>query len=254
MDSMEEFNFKPINEGLGFHRKKVELKEEMKSAKVAKEVFPKTPPPRPQENAQRLNTPLPSKIVPRAPSKDIIDQVARSFKKPNETFIEKEAPPTIEPFIKVEENLAKAKKTISREAQPWMISPFFVDAILVLALGLTCLLITLLVTRADLVKLIATAQGDYGFWLTFPVLGLGMVFIYMTLTRLFLGASLGELVFDLQIGTDEERSAPHYAFQVVFRTLLAILSGLFVLPLLSLMAKNDYLGQITGLKLYLKKR
>lgn len=265
MDPMEELNFKPINEGLGFHRKKVELKDEVKNSKVVKEVFPKTIPARPKENTPILKAPLQrqttkSPLTP--PSKDIIDQVARSFKKPNESFIEPEtsvgqkpAPAkTEELFSPVEPLPLKTKRVLSKDPLPWMISPFFIDAMLVLALGLSCLLVTLLVTRADLILLFSAESADLSLWLTFPAIGLGMIFIYMTLTRLFLGASLGEIVFDLQLGTDQERRAPQYGFQVAFRSLLAIMTGLVTLPLWSLLTKSDQLGKATGLRLYNKRR
>jgi hypothetical protein len=255
MDPVEEFNFKPITEGLGFHRKKVELKEQMKTAKVVQDAIGKTVPPKTKATeAPVLRSPLPRKepvapaSAPTVPSKDVIDELVRNFKKPNETFIE-------------EVNASKVIMTPTSpqmdEASnplPWMISPFFVDAMLVVALVLSCLLATLLVTKADLLVLIMESPSDLEFWLTFPAIGFGMAFTYMTLTRLFLGASLGEMVFDVQLGTIEQQHNLQYGFQVAWRSFLALATGLLPLPFVSMIMRADYLGSLSGLRLYRKKR
>lgn len=253
MDPIDEFNFKPITDGLGFHRKKVELKDHMKAAKVVQDAIGKNIPPKPRGDVPVLKTPLPRKEnTPAAPSntpsKDVIDELVRNFKKPHETFIEDSTTP------KVIINPVKPQIAVESYPLPWMMSPFFVDAMLVVALMLSCLLATLLITKADLLILIMQSSTDFEFWLTFPAIGLGMSFIYMTLTRLFLGASLGEMVFDLQLGSSEQQKNLQYNFQVALRSLLAIGTGLFFLPLISLIMRKDYLGTLSGLRLFRSKR
>jgi hypothetical protein len=135
-----------------------------------------------------------------------------------------------------------------------MLSPFFVDAMLSLALVLSCLLATLIITKADLLVLINRNGSDLQFLLTFPLMAIGMTFVYMTLTRIFLGASLGELVFDVQLGTSEQRQNLQYCFQVVLRGFAAPLTGYILLPIISLLVRKDYLGSLSGLRIYRKKR
>jgi hypothetical protein len=253
MDPIEEFNFKPITDGLGFHRKKVELKDQMKAAKVVQEAIGKNIPPKPRVDSPVLKSPLPRKetVTPASsavPSKDVIDELVRNFKKPNESFIEETQTPRV--------IINPVKPQIAEESYPlpWMMSPFFVDAMLVIALMLSCLLATLLITKADLLVLIMQSASDDEFWLTFPAIGAGMAFIYMTLTRLFLGASLGEMVFDIQLGTTEQQKNLQYNFQVALRSMLAVATGFVFMPLISLIMRKDYLGTMSGLRLFRRKR
>lgn len=257
MDPLDDFNFKPITDGLGFHRKKVELKEQMKTAKVVHESIAKTIPPKPKQDSPALKSPLPRKeVFNNVPSsntnnKDVIDELVKNFKKGNETFIE-DTPATPTPQVIIK----PTSPQIAEESfpLPWMLSPFFVDAMLVVALALSCLLITLLVTKADLLVLMMQNTADVDFWFTFPAILIGMSFIYMTMTRLFIGASIGELVFDLQLGTAEQQRNLQYGFLVALRSGIAIVTGLFILPVISMISKQDYLGSLSGLRLYRKKR
>jgi hypothetical protein len=255
MDPVEEFSFKPINEGLGFHRKKVELKEQMKAAKVVQDAIGKVVPPKPKADIPVLKSPLPRKEtqapLPQAgkPSKDVIDELVRSFKKPADDFIESPSPTfetVLEPKI--------TPMSDHGDPLPWMMSPFFIDAMLVVALTLSCLLITLVVTKADLLLLMTAANTNISFWLTFPAIIMGMSFSYMSLSRLFLGASLGELVFDLQLGSEEDQQLAHYGFQAAFRSFLAIITGFALLPILSMLFGRDFLGTLSGLGIYHRSR
>lgn len=274
MDPIEEFDFKPITDGLGFHRKKVELKDQMKASRVVQETYIKPIPPKPKAESPVLKSPLPRKEMSGSlnsntkgtatPSRDVIDELVKSFKRPQETFIEDPTPNTNKSNLNKPIQAPQAGATVSKTTAlnpaktlvplPWMMSPFFIDSMLVVAMVLTCLLSTLLVTQADLLALINGAGGDVQFWLTFPAMGAGMSFTYMTLTRLFLGASLGELVFDIQLGTEEQRGQLQYGFQVALRSGLAVLTGLIPLPLVSMIVQKDYLGTLSGLRLYPKKR
>ena len=252
MDPIEDFNFKPINEGLGFHRKKIELKEEIKSSRVVSEAVAKNINLKPKSEPQVLKTPLPRNesisSTPNPSTRSVIDELVRNFKKPNETFIEEVNHP------KVIINPTKPQVDEAANPLPWMMSPFFVDAMLVIALVLSCLLITLLVTNADLLVLIMQNPSDFEFWLTFPAIAIGMTFTYMVLTRIFLGSSLGEMVFDFQLGTMEQRQSIKYGLQVIFRTLIVLFSGLIILPILSILFRKDLIGNICGLRLFKRKR
>lgn len=252
MDPIEDFNFKPINEGLGFHRKKIELKEEMKTSRVVSESVAKNIHLKPKSEAQVLKTPLPRKesnsTTPNPSTRNVIDELVRNFKKPHETFIEEVNHP------KVIINPTKPQVDEAANPLPWMISPFFVDAMLVIALVLSCLLITLLVTNADLLVLIMQNPSDFEFWLTFPAIAIGMTFIYMVLTRIFLGSSLGEMVFDIQLGTLEQRHTLIYGLLVIFRSLVVLFTGLIILPILSILLRKDLIGNICGLRLFKRKR
>lgn len=73
---------------------------------------------------------------------------------------------------------------------------------------------------------------------------------YLVLTRAFMGASIGEWTCQLRIGQPAQRIRSSYVLQVVARTSLILMSGIIVLPLLSLILKRDLAGDLTGIKIY----
>lgn len=254
MEPVDEFDFKPITEGLGFHRKQVDLKNQMKAAKVVSETLGKPTPTKAKPAGATLKSPLPRKEAepssspqPMTPSKDVIDELVRSFKKPAESFIEETKTPQV--IIKP----TNPQKIEGTDPLPWMLSPFFVDAMLVVAIMLSCLLVTLLVTKADLLLILIQSPSDINFKLVFVAMVSGMSFVYMTMARILLGASIGEMVFDIQLGTLSQRNQFLYGIQVLWRSLLAILTGFILLPLLSMIFRKDILGTLSGLKLFRRK-
>ncbi len=78
-------------------------------------------------------------------------------------------------------------------------------------------------------------------------------FIYFIFFRVFLSATVGEWSCGIRIGQPSERVKPSYAFKVVARVLLITVTGVFVLPLLSLLSKRDLAGRLTKASLYTLK-
>jgi hypothetical protein len=78
-------------------------------------------------------------------------------------------------------------------------------------------------------------------------------FIYFIFFRVFLGATIGEWSCGIRIGQPSERMKPSYAFKVISRVLLITCTGIFVLPLLSLLFRKDLAGRLTKASLYTLK-
>lgn len=74
--------------------------------------------------------------------------------------------------------------------------------------------------------------------------------VYMVTMRVFMGASLGEWTCQLRLGQPIQRIRPTYVLRVVARTSLLLLTGVVMIPVLSLIFKRDLLGDITGVHLY----
>lgn len=75
--------------------------------------------------------------------------------------------------------------------------------------------------------------------------------VYFITTRYFLGATLGELTCHIQLGTEKQRSQRSwYLIKVISRETLMVLTGLFVLPLISLFIARDFVGDFLGIRLY----
>jgi hypothetical protein len=78
----------------------------------------------------------------------------------------------------------------------------------------------------------------------------GSFWLYLVFMRVFSGATLGEMTCSLRLGQPLQRRQSTYILKVIFRTSLIILTGIFLLPLISLVLKRDIAGEISGLKIY----
>jgi membrane protein required for beta-lactamase induction len=73
---------------------------------------------------------------------------------------------------------------------------------------------------------------------------------YLIFMRAFIGASIGEWTCDLRLGEPMQRFKKTYLLRVILRTTLILLTGVFVLPLISLLTKKDIAGLISGVRIY----
>lgn len=73
--------------------------------------------------------------------------------------------------------------------------------------------------------------------------------IYMVMTRVLFGFSLGEWSCDLRLGQPTQRLDGSYPIMVMLRTTLILGTGLITLPALSLLSGHDLPGALTGLRL-----
>lgn len=74
--------------------------------------------------------------------------------------------------------------------------------------------------------------------------------VYMVIMRIFMGASLGEWSCQLRLGQPIQRIKSSYILRVIARTTLILLTGVIILPILSLLLKRDIAGELSGLKIY----
>jgi hypothetical protein len=267
MDSNEEFDFKPLTEGLGFHTKKVDLAQEIKKSKLFSEMItdkstrevPSLPvialeespleiekpisikPPLPRvEHSEALNK------TPKGPQKDVIDELIESFKKPAKNFIEDKKANVVFEKIPNEE-----KQNGVRTA--WALAPFLVDAMMVIAFFLIGLIIALYVTQVDIIDFVINSSSQVEHVFVIPSILFGMIYTYMVLTRMFLGGTLGEMVFDMQLGSAKDHESPFYGLRVLVRLMLATLTGFIPLPFFSWIFRRDFLGKCMKLHLIKKK-
>lgn len=77
----------------------------------------------------------------------------------------------------------------------------------------------------------------------------GIYWVYSVVVRVFSGCTLGEKSCDLRLGQPSQRLQASYAMRVALRTSINLISGVVVLPLLSLLFKKDIAGRISGLNL-----
>lgn len=77
-----------------------------------------------------------------------------------------------------------------------------------------------------------------------------LTWIYLVANRLFLGCTPGEWVFDQMLGNPDHVGNADYSLRVALRSTLIIATGVFILPIISLITGKDFVGQISGIHLF----
>ncbi len=77
--------------------------------------------------------------------------------------------------------------------------------------------------------------------------------MYFIFLRVFLGSTIGEWSCGIRIGQPSDRMQSNYVLKVVARVLLITCTGIFLLPILSLIFKKDIAGYLTKASLYTLK-
>ncbi len=124
------------------------------------------------------------------------------------------------------------------------------DSIFAIGVSLTLLVGVLLVTKADLVGLLSNSKTDHFVQAQIGILFLMVLQMYILVSRsTIFGQSIGEWTYEIQLGTDEQKSKALYPVQVVFRGLLFAATGFVLIPFLSELFGRDLAAPLTGLKL-----
>ena len=259
MDPFEEFEFKPLTEGLGFHKKKASTAQKAADLDSSFEV---TKPGMSlnqtglslieEEAVDPLRPPLPRKpatpvmpVVPEtSPSSSAVDEILKTLQKNRRLDFENKSAAKIQQQTtpKVEEY----------KPDVWNFSSALLDGMLVIAASLLCMIVVLMVTKADLIANLANPdESGMVYVATFSLLA-SVAFIYLLVNRMFLGATPGEWAFEQRIGQPAEITTAMYSIRVLARSALVIVTGFIVLPILSALMNRDLAGEITGAKLVKK--
>ena len=124
------------------------------------------------------------------------------------------------------------------------------DGMVVTGLTTVLLVCILAITRVNLMGLLSNAQTDGSTQINLFLLFVAVLQMYMLTARSFAGASLGEWAFDLQLGDEDDQRKTAYPLLVAWRTFLVTMTGIIVLPILSLVLRQDITKHLTGLQLY----
>jgi hypothetical protein len=238
-DPFEEFEFRPITEGLGFHRRKEAVKELEPShpqvTKTSGSTLHVT-------NTKDSNPPTIEMPI----TNSTVDSVLESLKAKRKplTFEEPKLKEQIKPSPKV-------TPTKSWEDSLPDISAIILDGMLVLAGVLASLIVTILTTQADLIAW-SKYMGPLELSLSLYGLFAAVTFIYTTVCRSFLGFTAGEWVTD-QVITTRSPGGFRFLSAVMTRALLNIATFYVTLPLLSNALGQDLAGQLSGARLSKEK-
>ncbi len=234
----DEFEFKPLTEGLGFHKKNQEKPTSPKTAlKFQAEAMPDL----------SIQTPLPrkgfdsttslKKPAATPPANTTVDEILKTLNEKRSVDFSNEKSKLREPAPIVYKN------------STWDLSASLLDAMLVTAGTLLCLILLLVVTRVDLFANLYHPDGQGMVYWSLVALVATVSWIYLVGHRVFLGFTPGEWVFDQRLGKPEEFGTTDYAWKAVLRSTVVLLTGFIVFPLISFAMNRDYLGKLMGIEL-----
>lgn len=273
MDQIDDFEMKPLTPGLGFHKRQVSLKEHIAktglSGQNVRRSLPTEPPAEMLENSKQRT------------SKEIIAELHEALKpvkkrqesealKLTETLpreisdVKNPYKPEVTPIEKINFQIQDKALTeqvgarrgagdnITQSLTPISVSfaSIFLDAAIVLAFALIFLVSLVAVTGVDLVSIVKNSQSEFATQLSLAILYLAVFEMYIIVSRSFFGKSVGEWTFDLQMGSDDQLTQAKYPAQILWRSVFNLLTGIIILPMLSLLAGRDLAAKFTGLQLY----
>ena len=236
-DPFEEFEFRPLTEGLGFHRQAGEKSADSFEAATATSSF-------------ALNQSLPEIEMPLSSFRSNTNKAPASPLPPISTVDDILKTLQQKRVLEFDESKQVAQGPVYRHSSP-DVSSFVLDGMLVIAATLSCLIVLLMVTKVDLFAAL-TQSSDFGVYAALATLFGGIAWIYLVMNRVFLGFTPGEWVFDQRVGTLQKFGSFEYSLRVLLRSTLVVVTGMLPLPLLSMIFGQDLAGLITGASL-LKK-
>jgi uncharacterized RDD family membrane protein YckC len=245
-DPFEEFEFKPLTEGLGFHKKN---KKEAKASQAHFHASSELSSMEMLENGSLRNIESESPLRPPLPRESKNQKI--QYQEP--LFDDSSA--AVEEILQT----LRSKQTETPKAAPSVrtvppvryrtsilnISAFFLDAMLVLAATLLCMIVVLSITKVDITGTLFGSEPSAWIYLSTAALFALVAFIYLAVHRIFLGATPGEWAYDQRIGYPEQVGTASYALSVIARAVFVVLTGIIVVPLVSLFIKRDLAGEVT---------
>ena len=251
-DPFDEFEFKPLTAGLGFHTKTATTT----AATPTTTSFTTTlAAPKNTTSTQSFNLqpPLPrsEQNIIRKPTLNVPmiedDSITKAQSAVNEIL------KTLNQKKQQEDLLAKNKKRLTWVSTSPSLAAGFLDALLTSALFLISMIAMLAITKIDLIANIN--QPDSQFMIYWSTLGLfaTIQFIYFITCRAFLGHTPGEWAFDQRCGSEIQQASKTYILKVTARTIINICTGFIVMSFISLVIRKDFLSYLTGLQIQKQK-
>lgn len=277
MDPFEEFEFKPLNKGLGFHKKPSDMESksfDLSGTSQSHPVAPAGGAKRVEELNQIMNR-IPSFDGPQMSGNKSQSKVEPALPRDSKNFpgptyqaprfrdtpepqkgsqarSESKTEPLFQPQlpkIDILNSPTHLNRAGQRKEVPMHLGAFLFDALVVV--GLFCLFtgVTLAITEADFAAVWNSAQTDLASGLSLILLAFSVIQFYLILSRSFFGATLGEWAFELSIGTKGQQKSALYPLQISWRSILLSLTGFVLLPLVGLLFGKDLVGRLSGVRL-----
>lgn len=239
-DPFEEFEFRPLTEGLGFHKKPTEISKPEAAAKSTHFEL--------KNNLPEIEMPFASKSNSKIPSAPVenIQKNKSEVGQVNAILKTLQSKRTIE--FQENKNSLKAPTQILYKSSFTDFSALLLDSMLVISASIACMIVLIMTTQIDLFAVLAQSQD------VSLMIGLGLLFatctwIYLTINRIFMGATPGEWVFDQCLGSQDQIEKSSYQLRVALRSTVVLFTGLIILPIFSNLLRRDLAGEISGVSL-----
>ena len=256
-DPFEEFEFRPINEGLGFHRKN---KTQQPSTPNLNFDTGFTSPATTKQSFNINNTTSSSSFAPPLPRYNTPNTSKSNFNIP--TFEDDSIAKAQTAVNEILKNLNQKRQLdfvseTSRLGQELRKSrPLFfaagLDAMLIVAAFLMSMIAMLIVTKVDLFLNLTHPETSGLIYVATALLFMAVAFVYMVVNRAFLGFTPGEWAFDQRCGKPTDMENLTYIPRIAFRSVIVIMTGFITMQLLSYLFNKDVAGQISGVTLFRK--
>lgn len=288
IDPFEEFQFKPLTEGLGFHRKSQKDKNQHSGrfesdsgrdferdiqSDIADDFGSENQSQSSQQfkargldlikeeksldfrsplSRQKKQSSNEEEIL--SPTSAAVDEILRTLtnKRPREALTKGHAKGQIKKHqVQLQAQEKSRMELVGFDKSGVNLLAGFLDAMLVTAGTLLGFIILLTVTQVDLLTQLTKPQDTEIYFASFAVF-LTVSIVYYLATRIFLGATPGEWAYDQQLGSKSDQRDYSYGFLIIIRTCINLFTGIILLPLISQIANKDYVGKLIGLELYRK--
>lgn len=270
-DPFDEFEFKPLTSGLGFHKDSAPAKNQnnMPAQKVdfksSHLTFDTASTAASTSNLNsapagfNLNSPL-----PRATQTQTLHNAPQQRRSINVPTIEDDsitkAQTAVNEILKNLNQKKQQEEAIARNTRrpEWVasvpsISAGFLDGMLISAFFLLSLIAMLAITKIDLIANISQPDPQYLiYWATLSLLG-AIQLIYYVSCRAFLGCTPGEWAFDQRCGSELQLASSTYVLRVAARSIINVATGFVLMTIISQILRFDVLAAVTGTQIQKQK-
>lgn len=278
VDPFEEFEFKPITDGLGFHRNSTKLNvptnhSNKRISDNSSSELTFTPAKQSSATADNFSapvrealfsTPLPNKktktvsssasdmyheraALSQTQTHDIVDEILKNI----ETSKQKTPPHFQGGKSEVKVVTSRVEPTFKPSAP--LMTAMLLDSMLVVASSLLFLVALLAITKIDLLQNIKNPDDQGSVYISLFLLFSSVSFIYYMIFRTFLGYTPGEWAYDQKIEIKNGKLDFFALTKIALRSIIIFVTGGFVLPLVSWVWGKDLLGEFLDLPLVRKK-
>jgi hypothetical protein len=132
----------------------------------------------------------------------------------------------------------------------WTWMSAFIDTLIVVASTCFAIILFSLLMKSSLPEIFKFVYAEPSLIKIFGTCFLLSFWLYLIVLRAFMGASIGEWSCQLRLGQPVQRLKAGYVLRVMLRTSFIFLTGVVLIPLLSMLLKRDLAGEISGIKIY----